>query len=84
MSPLYVPVFPADISHHVMYSLPNPSESEIPFSPLEEPTLSALGRRGGGVRNGTDSYAVRQGSHAIGQGGHRIQKANGSWRLGGG
>jgi hypothetical protein len=59
-----------------MYSLPNPSESERPFSPLEEPVLLALGRRGGGVRNGTDSYAVCQGRHAIGRGGHRIQKAD--------
>jgi hypothetical protein len=25
-----------------MYSLPNPSESERPFSPLEEPVLRAL------------------------------------------
>ncbi len=36
-----------------MYSLPNPSESERPFSPLEEPVLRALGRRGGGAWNGT-------------------------------
>jgi hypothetical protein len=44
---------------HVQYSLPNPSESERPFSPLEELVLRALGRRGGGARNGTDSYALR-------------------------
>jgi hypothetical protein len=37
-----------------MYSLPDPSESEIPFSPLEEPVLPALGRRGGGAWNGTE------------------------------
>ena len=37
-----------------MYSLPNPSESERPFSPLEEPVLRAVGRRGGGARNGTE------------------------------
>jgi hypothetical protein len=43
-----------------MYSLPNPSESERPFSPLEEPVLRALGRRGGGARNGTDSYALKE------------------------
>ncbi len=41
-----------DVLHHVMYSLHNPSESERPFSPLEEPVLPALGRRGGGARNG--------------------------------
>jgi hypothetical protein len=41
-----------DVLHHVMYSLHNPSESERPFSPLEEPILPALGRRGGGARNG--------------------------------
>jgi hypothetical protein len=57
-----------------MYSLPNPSESERPFSPLEEPVLLALGRRGGRARNGTDSYALRQGRHAIGRGGYRIQR----------
>jgi hypothetical protein len=43
-----VPVFPTDVLRHFMYSLPNPSESERPFSPLEEPVLRALGRRGGG------------------------------------
>jgi hypothetical protein len=61
---------------HFMYSLPNPSESERPFSPLEEPVLGALGRRGGrgSEQNGTDSYALRQGRHAIGRGGHRIQR----------
>jgi hypothetical protein len=71
-----VPVFPTDVLCHFMYSLPNPSESERPFSPLEEPVLRALGRRGGGARNGTetDSYALRQGIHAIGRGGHRIQR----------
>jgi hypothetical protein len=37
-----------------MYSLPNPSKSERPFSPLEEPVLRALGRRGGGARNGME------------------------------
>ena len=37
-----------------MYSLPNPSESERPFSPLEEPVLPALGRKGGGAQNGTE------------------------------
>ncbi len=74
-----MPVFPTDVSRHVMYSLPNPSESERLFSPLEEPVLPALGRRGGGARNGTDSYAVRLGRHAIGRGGHRIQKARYHW-----
>jgi hypothetical protein len=68
-----VPVFPTDVLRNFMYSLPNPSESERPFSPLEEPVLRALGRRGGGARNGTDSYALRQRRHAIGRGGHRIQ-----------
>ncbi len=48
-----MPVFPTDVSRHVMYSLPNPSESERPFSPLEEPVLPALGRRGGRALNGT-------------------------------
>jgi hypothetical protein len=38
--------------------------------------LPALGRRGEG--HGTDSYAVRQGRHAIGRG-HRIQKARYHW-----
>ncbi len=49
-------VFPTEVSRHVMYSLPNPSESERPFSPLEEPVLLALGSRrwGGGAWNGTD------------------------------
>jgi hypothetical protein len=74
-----VPVFPTDVLRHFMYSLPNPSESERPFSPLEEPVLRALGRRGGGARNGTDSYALHQGRHAIGRGGHRIQKARYHW-----
>jgi hypothetical protein len=37
-----------------MYFLPNPSESERPFSPLEELVLRALGRRGGGARNRTE------------------------------
>ena len=41
-----MPVFPTDV--FFMYSLPNPSESEIPFSPLEELVLPALGRRGEG------------------------------------
>ena len=80
MSPLSLSAcFPTDVLRHFMYSLPNPSESERPFSPLEEPVLQALGRRGGGVRNGTDSYALRQGRHAIGRGGHRIQKARYHW-----
>jgi hypothetical protein len=35
-------------------SLPNPSESERPFYPLEELVLQAVGRRGGGVRNRTE------------------------------
>jgi hypothetical protein len=80
MSPLSLSAcFPTDVLRHFMYSLPNPSESERPFSPLEEPVLQALGRRGGGVRNGTDSYALRQGCHAIGRRGHRIQKAQYHW-----
>jgi hypothetical protein len=37
-----------------MYSLPNPSESERPFSPLEELVLRALCRRGEGERNATE------------------------------
>jgi hypothetical protein len=81
MSPLSLSAcfFPTDVSRHVMYSLPNPSESERPFSPLEEPVLPALGRRGGEAWNGTDSYAVHQGRIAIGRGGHRIQKARYHW-----
>ncbi len=74
-----MPVFPTDVLRHFMYSLPNPSESERPFSPLEEPVLRALGRRGGGAWNGTDSYPLRQGHNAIGRGGHRIQKARYHW-----
>jgi hypothetical protein len=35
-----------------MYSLPNPSESGRPFSPLEEPVLRALA--GGGEGRGTE------------------------------
>jgi hypothetical protein len=43
-----------------MYSLPNPSESERPFSPLEEPVLPALGRRGGDAeRNGLPMLCAR-------------------------
>jgi hypothetical protein len=54
MSPLSMSAcFPNDVSRHVRYSLPNPSESERPFSPLEELVLPALGRREG-ARNGTD------------------------------
>ena len=76
-----MPVFPTDVLRHFMYSLPNPSEIERPFSPLEEPVLR---RRGGGARNGTGSYALRQGHHAIGRGGHRIQKARYHWPWAGG
>jgi hypothetical protein len=53
-----VPVFPTDVLGHFMYSLPNPSESERPFSPLEEPVLRALGRRGGGARSGTEQIPM--------------------------
>ncbi len=60
-----MPVFPTDISRHVMYSLPNPSESERPFFPMEEPVLPALGRReggrGGAERNGTDCLCCAPG-----------------------
>ncbi len=52
-----MPVFPTDVLRHFMYFLPNPSESERPFSPLEEPVLRALGRRGGGERNGFLCFA---------------------------
>jgi hypothetical protein len=54
-----------------MYSLPNPSESETFFS---------TGRAGfaGTCQEGEGperiAYAVRQGGHAIGQGGHRMQR----------
>jgi hypothetical protein len=74
-----VPVFPTDVSRHVMYSLPNPSESERPFSPLEEPVLPALGRRAGGAeRNGLPMLCAR-GATPIGRGGHMIQKARYHW-----
>jgi hypothetical protein len=75
---------------HFMYSLPNPSESERPFSPLEEPVLRALGRRGGGARNGTERIPMLcardvtplaeevTGSKGL------ISLALGSWRWGGG
>jgi hypothetical protein len=44
MSPLSLSTcFPTDVLRHFMYSLPNPSESERPFSPLEEPVLRARG-----------------------------------------
>ncbi len=33
----------------------------------------------GAEQNGTDSYAFRQGRHAIGRGGHRIRKARYHW-----
>ena len=38
----------------------------------------------GAERNGMDSYALRQGRHAIGRGGHRIQKARYHWPWAGG
>jgi hypothetical protein len=64
-----VPVFPNDISHHVMYSLRNPSESERLFSPLAASPESRFCRHwagGGGdaERNGLPiGYTVRQGRH---------------------
>jgi hypothetical protein len=68
-----VPVFPTDVLRHFMYSLPNPSESERPFSPLEEPVLRAHG-------TGLNGFlCLRQGRHAIGRGGDRIQKARYHW-----
>ncbi len=84
-------VFPTDVSRHVMYSLPNPSESERPFSPLEEPVLPALGRRGGEGRGteqnrflccvpGTPCYWPRRSQDPKGP----ISLALGSWRWGGG
>ena len=57
-----MPVFPTDILRHFIYSLPNPSESERPFSPLEEPVLPALGRGGGRgtERNGLPMLCARE------------------------
>ena len=85
-----MPVFPSDVLRHFMYSLPNPSESERPFSPLEEPVLRALGRRGGGARNerngflcfapGTPRHWPRRSQDPKGP----ISLALGSWRWGGG
>ncbi len=84
-----MPVFPTDILRHFIYSLPNPSESERPFSPLEEPVLWALGRRGGGAWNGTERIPMlcaRDGTplaeEVTGSKGP-ISLALGSWRCGG-
>ena len=56
-----------------MYSLPIPSESERPFSPLEEPVLRAHG-------TGLNGFlCLRQGRPAIGREGDRIQKARYHW-----
>ena len=90
-----MPVFPTDVLRHFMYSLPNPSESERPFSPLAASPKSRFCRHwaggGGDARNGTEriAYAVRQGHHS-----HwprrshdpkgPISLALGSWRWGGG
>ncbi len=71
-----MPVFPTDVSRHVMYTLPNPSESERPFSPLEEPVLLALGRRGGAGAEWKGLPMPAPESHAIGRGGHRIQRSD--------
>ncbi len=85
-----MPVFPNDVLRHFMYSLPNPSESERPFSPLEEPVLRALGRRGGGAQNGTERIpklcardATPLAEKVTGSKGP-ISLALGSWRWGGG
>ncbi len=83
-----MPVFPTDVSRHVMYSLPNPSESERPFSPLAEPVLPALGRRGG-ARNGTDCVCYAPGTPRHWPRRSQdpkgpISLALGSWRWGGG
>ncbi len=85
-----MPVFPIDISRHVMYSLPNPSESERPFFPLEEPVLPALGRGGGGAeRNGMDCLCCAPGTACLWPRRSQdpkgpISLALGSWRWGGG
>jgi hypothetical protein len=70
---------------HFMYSLPNPSESERLFSPLEEPVLRALGRRGGGARNGTQGRrdATPLAEEDTGSKGP-VSLALGSWPWGGG
>ncbi len=79
-----MPVFPTDVSRHVMYSLPKPSESERPFSPLAAGPKSWFCRHwagGGEAPNGTEwiAYASAMGAIAIGRGGHMIQKAQYHW-----
>ncbi len=84
-----MPIFPTDDLRHVMYSLPNPSESERPFSPLEEPVLPALGRGGGGGTewNGLPMLCARDATplaeEVTGSKGP-ISLALGSWCWGGG
>jgi hypothetical protein len=66
-----------------MYSLPNPSESERPFSPLEEPVLRALGTELNGFlcfAPGTARHWPRRSQDPKGP----ISLALGSWRSGGG
>jgi hypothetical protein len=66
-----------------MYSLPNPSESERPFSPLEEPVLRARGTELNGflcIAPGTTRHWPRRLQDPKGP----ISLALGSWRSGGG
>jgi hypothetical protein len=87
-----VPVYPTDILRHVMYSLPNPSESERPFSPLEEPVgFAGTGQEGGGGRgtewNRLPMLCARDATPLAEEvtGPKRpISLALGSWRWGGG
>ncbi len=70
MSPLSLSAcFPTDVSRHVMYSLPNPSESERPFLHWQlvwRAGFARTGQEGGGMQNGTEriAYAVHQGRHS--------------------
>jgi hypothetical protein len=79
----WVPVFPTDVLRHFMYSLPNPSESERPFSPLEEQVLRARGTELNGFlcfAPGTALHLPRRIQDPKGP----ISLVLGSWRLGGG
>jgi hypothetical protein len=73
-----------------MYSLPNlPRVRDLSLHWKSRFCGHWAGGGRGAERNGMDSYALPQGRHAIGRGGHRIQKgpislALGSWRWGGG
>ncbi len=77
MSPLSLSAFfHTDVLRHFMYSLPNPSERDLS---LHWKSRFCWHWAGGGEGRGTDSHALHQGRHAIGRGGHRIQKARYHW-----